>query len=165
MEPGSTRAAGLRKLPPSGCALPDQAPVGGHGRFGRAHTRRRRARQRRWLRCRPVAGIRRRYGCAYPNAGWGRQRLRPEIVIPIHSTSSETTTGTRWDIDEDTGMLTAATPATVSMDTDDLHRVVMAPTRRGRLAVLGFADTVSSRDASHLIASGSTTSMGVYSAA
>jgi len=89
----------------------------------------------------------------------------PETVIQIHSTSSQKTAGARWDIDEDTGMLTAATPATVSMDTDDLHRVVMTSTRRGRLAVLGFADTVSSRDASHLIASGSTTSMGVYSAA
>ena len=30
---------------------------------------------------------------------------------------------------------------------------------------MGFADTVSSRDASHLVATGSTTSMGVYSAA
>jgi hypothetical protein len=39
-------------------------------------------------------------------------------------------------------------PAASSMDTADLHRVVMAGTRRGRLAVLGFADTVSSRDAS-----------------
>jgi hypothetical protein len=89
----------------------------------------------------------------------------PETVIQIHSTSSQTTAGARWDIDEDTGMLTAATPATVSMDTNDLHRVVMAPTRRGRLAVLGFADTVSSRDASRFVATGSTTSMGVYSAA
>jgi hypothetical protein len=31
--------------------------------------------------------------------------------------------------------------------------------------MLGFADTVSSRDASHLVATGSTISMGVYSAA
>jgi hypothetical protein len=50
------------------------------------------------------------------------------------------------------------------MDTDDLHRVVMAPTRRGRLAVLGFAYTVSSHDASHLVATGSTASMGIYNA-
>ena len=49
----------------------------------------------------------------------------------------ETSAGTLWDIDEDTGMPTAATRPTVTTDTGDLHRVVVALRGDGSAATMG----------------------------